>query len=94
MIDFQVEVFARIFTMIGKDMARSGCLTELTVHLRDAFLCSHHLDLDDSTRKKLLHLIELQSGDWQLSPDAITYYSSSHNKVAKELVVPKIVTVQ
>jgi hypothetical protein len=64
------------------------------VHLRDAFLCSHLLDLDDSTRKKLLHLIELQSGDWQLSPDAITYYSSSHNKAAKELVVPKIVTVQ
>ena len=62
MVNFQVEVFARIFTMIGKDMARSGCLTELTVHLRDAFLCSHHLDLDDSTRKKLLHLIELQSG--------------------------------
>ena len=81
---FQIELFAKVFTMIGKDMSGSLCLSELMCNLRDAFLLN--LDNDSKTLEKLLHLIELQSSDWQLSPDAVTYYSTSPlKKSTKEL---------
>ncbi len=62
--------------MIAREMAGSPRLSELMYHLRDAFLWSNILD-DDIARKKLLHLIELQAAEWQLSPDAVNYYFPS-----------------
>ena len=38
--------------------------------VREAFLCTEN----GHFQNRLLHLIELQSGNWQLSPDAATYY--------------------
>ena len=56
--------------------------------VRDAFLFA---DSDDENQfqNQLLHLIELQSGDWQLSPDAVTYYFPA--PASKEL--PSVVVV-
>ena len=73
-VSLQVELFAKIFTLIGRDLSGSARLAELMHHLRDAFLWSQCFQNGDLSRQKLLHLIELQSGDWQLSPDAVTYY--------------------
>ena len=54
--------------------------------VRDAFLFA---DSDDENQfqSQLLHLIELQSGDWQLSPDAVTYYFPASKEVPSVVVV-------
>jgi len=49
----KVELFAKVFTMIGKEMSGSNCLTELMHHLRDAFLCSHSLDEEETNDSNL-----------------------------------------
>ena len=52
-LSLQIELFAKVFTMIGKDISGSSCLTELMHHLRDAFLCSHSLDEDGNYNSTL-----------------------------------------
>lgn len=79
---FQIDLFIKIFTAIGREMVGSAKLTELICHLRDVFLWSQWLENDDMSRKKLLHLIELQSADWQLSSEAIAYYYPPNEKLS------------
>ena len=59
-----------------------GTTTQLMHLLRDAFLWNLTLEEEEEgkvTRHKLLHLIELQSGDWQLSSSALLYYNPTMN---------------
>ena len=73
----QVDRLTKMFTLVGRDMVGSAKLGELMSLLRDSFLWSQSpatLSEDKVSRHKLLHLIELQSGDWQLTSSALGYY--------------------
>ena len=71
----QVDMLTKVFGLVGRDMMGSPKLYELMSLLRDSFLWSPTtVQVDKVSRHKLLHLIELQSGDWQLTSSALGYY--------------------
>ena len=76
-------MLSKILPLVGRDerhLLMVGTTTQLMHLLRDAFLWNLTLEKEDKvTRHKLLHLIELQSGDWQLSSSALLYYYPSMN---------------
>ena len=69
-IPFQIDLFTKVFILIGRDLCGSNRWMDLMFFVREAFLCTEN----GHFQNRLLHLIELQSGNWQLSPDAATYY--------------------
>ena len=68
--------------MIGRDLYGSNRWIDLMYFVREAFLFG--METGHQFQSHLLHLIELQSGDWQLSPDAVTYYYPTSSS-AKEI---------
>ena len=69
-----MDRLTKIFALVGRDMVGSARLGELISLLRDSFLSPSTVHEDKVSRHKLLHLIELQSGDWQLTSSALGYY--------------------
>ena len=70
----QVDMLSKILPLV---VVADGSSSQLMHLLRDAFFLWNNLaenEEDKVTRHKLLHLIELCSGDWQLSSSALLYY--------------------